>query len=327
MDPLQLIYLGLIVTAAFCSGLCLIWGIFNTLLGQRLWIKERLAGPREPTLIPGDPSSVEILRDRRMSRIHRLNRLLRTSPFADSTALELAQAHVPLKVGEYLLLRSLCALVVGYILMSLGGNWLAIVPGALIGYFAPRVYVGHRRSSRIHALEGQLVDALSLSANSLRAGWGFMQAMSQVAQEMPAPISEEFTQVLQEVNIGTPPDIAVQHMLQRVPSYELELVMTSVLIQRQIGGNLAEMIDNIAFTVRERTRLLGDIASITAESRLSMWLLSLLPVALLVFLAVAQPDYMLPFLTDPRGRILLVSAGVMEVLGVVMMKRLAQVDV
>src|SRR5439155_25154613 len=112
---------------------------------------------------------------------------------------------------------------------------------------------------------------------------------------------------------------------KRVPSYDLELVMTAVLIQRQIGGNLAEMMDSIAFTIRERIRLLADIASITAESKMSMWLLGLLPVALLMFLATFEQDYMLPFINDDRGRLMLIAAGTLEVVGMLIIRRLADI--
>jgi tight adherence protein B len=234
---------------------------------------------------------------------------------------------VPLRVGEYLLLRLLTASGAGLLLSVLGGSTLATVPGAIIGYFVPKFYVVHKSKTRISSLNLQLVEALSLSANSLRAGWGFMQAMSQIATEMPPPISEEFTQVLQEVSIGSTNEAAIQSLITRVPSYDLELVMTAVLIQRQIGGNLAEMMDNIAFTIRERTRLIADIASITSESTMSMWVLSLLPIGLLVFMAVTQAEYLGAFMTDPRGRMMLVGAGVMEVAGVLVMRRMADVKV
>ncbi|MBI4212890.1 MAG: type II secretion system F family protein [Chloroflexi bacterium] len=321
---------GLVLTVTLACGAAgfLALGVLSAFQGPGSLLVRRLAtqaGDDESDNVGSTPS--QVLRDHRMSRFETLNPLLRNNPLAQAISIELVQARVPLKVGEYLLLRAFCAVAAAFVLMSLGGSWLASVPGALMGYFAPKVYVGYRRARRISTLETQLVEALALSANSLRAGWGFMQAMQQVASDMPPPISEEFTQVFQEVSIGATPEAAIQNLLYRVPSYDLELVMTAVLIQRQIGGNLAEMMDNIAFTIRERTRLLGDIASITAESNMSMWLLSLLPVGMLILLAVIQADYMLPFLTDPRGRILLVGAAVMETAGVFAMRRLANVQV
>jgi tight adherence protein B len=327
VNELQLAFWATLALA-FAAGACLLWGILGAVLGAGSVVRSRLRSTDVEEVVPrAGVTALQVLRDRRMSSIAALNFLLKSSPLAEAIALDLMRARVPLRVGEYLLLRCGCGAGVGLLLMVLGGNALAIIPGAILGYFAPRLYVGQRLRRRISLIDSQLVEALSLSANSLRAGWGFMQAMSQVARDMPAPISEEFSQVIQEVSIGSSNEAAIQNLIKRVPSYDLELVMTAVLIQRQIGGNLAEMMDNIAFTIRERTRLIADIASITAESTMSMWVLSLLPVFLMVLLAVTQADYMVPFMTDPRGRMMLVAAGVMEVLGVLIMRRLANVKV
>lgn len=327
MSDLQLAF-GLTVLLAFGAAACLAWGIIGAIRGSSSVIRARLNSRVDQRYVPlAGTSALQVLRDRRMSRIQALNLILNTSPLAQAIALDLARARIPLRVGEYLLLRLVAAAGAGLLLSMLGGSALAIVPGAILGYFAPKVYVGHKNRSRIATLDAQLVEALSLSANSLRAGWGFMQAMAQVANDMPPPISEEFTQVLQEVSIGTTNEAAIQSLIGRVPSYDMELVMTAVLIQRQIGGNLAEMMDNIAFTIRERTRLIADIASITSESTMSMWVLSLLPVALLVFMAVTQPQYMGPFMTDPRGRMMLIGAACMEIAGVLVMRRMANVKV
>ena len=328
MSSPEQLQLGTILLAAFAAAACFVYGLFAVLRGSGSMLTRRLGRSNSNgELAREGPAALEVLRDRRLSNNVAFNLILRAHPLALSIAEELKQAHVALTVGEYLLLRALCSVVAAVLLTSLGGSWLAAVPGAGLGYFAPKVYVSYRRNQRIHRIEGQLVEALTLSANSLRAGWGFMQAMVQVAQDMPAPISDEFTQVFQEVGIGATQENAIQNLIQRVPSYDLELVMTAVLIQRQSGGNLAEMMDNIAFTIRERIRLIADIASITAESTMSMWLLSLLPVGLLMLMAVTQPDYMLPFMTDPRGRMLLVGAGFMEIVGVLVMRKLADIRV
>jgi tight adherence protein B len=299
-----------------------------------LWLREqrsssrarlqRYAGSEERLEAPEESPA---LRDRRFSRFEALNRYLLENPAAAHIALQLAQARVPLRVGEYLMIRVLSALVAGYLMAAVGGHVLAVIPGAALGFFAPHFYVSRLRTRRIKTLEGQLVDALSLSANSLRAGWGFTQAMAQIASEMPPPISEEFNEALQEVGIGATPEEAINNMVARIGSYDVELVMMGVLIQRQIGGNLAEMMDKTVHTIRERMRLLGDIRSIVAESQLSMWLLCLLPVALLVLLTVMMPSYTVPFLEDPRGRLMLMAGGVLELIGVLIMRKISNIEV
>lgn len=318
---------GIVLLVAFGAGLCLARGMVGAFGGSGSILRARLSGlPDTQPASSRHPAALTVLRDRRMSRYDAFDFILGSNPLAHAIALELAQARVPLRVGEYLLLRAACAGCAGLLLMALGGSILAILPGAILGYFAPKLYVCHRRRSRLAAIDLQLVEALALTANSMRAGWGFMQAMAQVAHDMPPPIADEFTEVLQEVSLGTSHETAIQSLLRRVPSYDLELVMTAVLIQRQIGGNLAEIMDKIAFTIRERTHLIADIASITAEAKLSMGLLSVLPIGLLIFMAATQPDYMLPFMTDPRGRIMLVSAAMMEIVGVLMLRRFGDVQ-
>lgn len=326
MDPKTLLPIAIGVLA-FASIAMVIMASVQFLGGGRSQARGRLDryNSNEDGAAANDEAPA--LRDRRLSRFDTLNGYLRESGMAQGMALQLAQARVPLRVGEYLMIRLLTGIITGYLLSALGGNVLAVVPGVALGYFIPHFYVSQKKGQRVKLLETQLVDALSLSANSLRAGWGFTQAMAQIASEMPPPVSEEFTQVLQEISIGATPEEAINSMIKRVGSYDVELVMTGVLIQRQIGGNLAEMMDNAVHTIRERIRLLGDIASIVAESRMSMWLLSALPILLLSFMALTMPDYTLPFLNDPRGRLMLVAAGVMEVLGVLVMRRLSTVEV
>src|SRR5436309_412639 len=231
MDDPQLIFYGTLALA-FGAGICLVYGLVSILIGSGSAVRARLHRPASDELGPSYGGPQQVLRDHRMSRFGALNGLLKSHPLADSIALELAQARVTLNVGEYLMLRVVCAAAVGVLLWAIGGIVLAVIPGAVLGYFAPKIYVGHRRRSRLNTINQQLIEALALSANSLRAGWGFMQAMSQVANDMPPPISEEFSEVIQEVSIGTSNEVAIQNLMGRVPSYDLELVMTAVLIQR-----------------------------------------------------------------------------------------------
>lgn len=318
----------IIVVLTFCTVMLAITGVYLVITEKRRIAKDRLDSYTKTTESNrATDFNFQVLRDRRLSRFQSLDNILQSNRLADALALQLLQARVSLRVGEYLIITLVCSAAMSYILFSMSGTVMAAPVGAVLGLLAPYLYVQRKRSQRKSALESQLVDALSLVANSLRAGWGFMQSVGQISNRMSPPISEEFTQVIQEVNLGTPAEESIQSMVRRTPSYDLELAMTAVLIQRQVGGNLAEMMDIIAHTIRERLRLLGDIASITAESKMSMWLLSLLPIFLLVIMSITQPDYMLPFLMDPRGRILLTGAGVLEVVGVVIMRRISNVDV
>ncbi|MBI4496882.1 MAG: type II secretion system F family protein [Chloroflexi bacterium] len=269
----------------------------------------------------------EVLRDRRYSSIGRLDVLLHNHALADAAARDLAMARVPLRAGEYFLLMLVCGAVSAYLALTLTASPVAGAVAGLLGVLAPRMYVNRRKAQRVKALEDQLVDFLSLCSNTLRSGWGFLQALEHAAQELPAPISEEIRQVLQEVSLGASPEQALHAMQQRIPSYDLELIVTAVLIQRKVGGNLAEMLDNIAHTIRARVELLGEIRIVTAESRMSMWVLALLPIFLLLILSSVQPTYIRPLLVEPTGRLILMVAAGLEFIGILVLRRMATINV
>lgn len=268
-----------------------------------------------------------VLRRRQYSVFRRLDALLRHNPLAESTSRELAAARVPLRVGEYYGLMVFGAGMAGCATLALTHSLIAAAGAFVIGAVAPKIYVSRRKAQRIKGCEDQLVDLLTLTSNSLRSGWSFVQAMDHVTKELPDPISEEIRQVLEEVSLGATAEDALIALQERIPSYDLELIVTAVLIQRRAGGNLAEMMDTIAHTIRERLKLLGEVRVITAEARMSMWLLALLPVGLLVVMSALNPGYMGPMLEDPRGQTLLLAAAGMELLGVFVLRRMSNIEV
>lgn len=322
----QGLMMALLLSLIFGSVGLLVYAL--TTPGTRLEARERIQ--RYSGSLDQAVSRVEgvgVMREQHYSSIERLDALLRDNPLAAQAARDLARARVPLRVGEYFLLMLFLAGFGFYLAWSSAGNILAGVVVAALGGLAPKLYVSYRQGQRVRAVDDQLVDLLSLCSNSLRSGWGFLQALEHVSKELPAPISQEVTQMLEEVSLGATPEDALMALQQRVPSYDLELIVTAVLIQRRAGGNLAEMMDNIAHTIRERVALLGEIRTITAESRMSMWLLALLPIGLLLILSTANPTYIEPLMVDPRGRLILMGAGGLEFMGVLILRRLANIRV
>ena len=160
------------------------------------------------------------------------------------------------------------------------GNPLALLVGALIGFILPRFWLGRRKSGRLNAFNKQLPDTITLIANALRAGSSFLQAMELVVRESRPPISAEFGRVIREVNLGLPFEHALENMVRRVQSDDLELMATAISIQHQVGGNLAEILDSIAYTIRERIRIKGEIRTLTAQQRLSGYVVAVLPIGL-----------------------------------------------
>lgn len=239
----------------------------------------------------------------------------------------LLQAGILLRPGEFLLL---CLVVAGgsvLLGMILLGQHPGILVFAGIGYLLPHYILQRKVRQRAKAFDAQLGDALILIANSLRTGYSFMQAMDMVAKEMAPPISEEFARVMREMNLGVATETAMTGLTQRVASEDLDLVVTAMLIQRQIGGNLAEILDKIAGTIRERVRLRGHIRTLTAQGRLSGLIVGLLPFALGGVIFLMNPGYISGLFTNPIGQKMLAVGLFLQSVGVLLIRKIIDIEV
>jgi tight adherence protein B len=222
----------------------------------------------------------------------RMNEMLLQRDFAKAWRVELSQADLKLTVFEYFIVHILS--IIGFFIggtLLLANPLLGILAG-VIGFFAPRIYVGRAKSSRLIKFEEQLPDIIGLWVNGLRAGFSVLQAMEAIAKEAPEPAATEFHRVVQESQLGIDLADAYDHMLQRVESEDLDLIVTAVNIQREVGGNLAEILEVIGHTIRERIKLKGEIRVMTSQGRITGYLISGLPIVLSLFLMVVNQDYM-----------------------------------
>jgi tight adherence protein B len=223
-----------------------------------------------------------------------VSRRVEKTSFGDRIARELARADLKFKVGEYLALIAICIMVVGALAWLLGNRHpVSLLIGGIIGAFAPRFYVSRQKQVRLRKFNEQLADMLNLMVNGLRAGYSTMQAMESVSKELPAPICDEFRRVVQEMQIGITMETALENLLRRIPSEDLDFVVTSINVQREVGGNLSEILDTISFTIRERVRIKGEIRVMTSQVRTSGTVLSLIPLFLTLILWFLNPDYLL----------------------------------
>lgn len=246
---------------------------------------EWTAGPQDAVKVGQGRSARELMAER-------LDSALAKRGLAGNIRSQLRKADLKLTVSEYLILHLATAALGGLIAYALRQNPALAGVGAIIGLFAPRVFVSFKQRARLHAFEDQLADILNLWVNSLRAGFSVPQAMESVAREAPAPAADEFKRVVAEISIGIPFETALNNMLSRIESEDLDLVFTAVNIQREVGGNLAEILDVISHTIRERVRIKGEIRTLTASGRATGTLISLLPIALALFLLFLRPEYM-----------------------------------
>ncbi len=269
-----------------------------------------------------------------------LNKVVENRDFGANLQREIARADLKLKPSEYLLIWIGCTVGVPVAMLLLSvflptlGNPIFLLIGGLVGFFIPRFWLARRRNGRLGAFNKQLPDTITLIANALRAGSSFLQAIELVVRESRPPISTEFGRVIREVNLGLPFDQALENMVRRVRSDDLELMATAISIQHQVGGNLAEILDSIAFTIRERVRIKGEIRTLTAQQRLSGYVVGFLPIGLAGFLFIAAPDFMSPMFTKPPevvglpgGVIILLLGGFMMFIGFMIIRRIVDIEV
>lgn len=241
--------------------------------------------------------------------------------------LQLEKAEVPLKGYEFFFIELTIAAGFSLICLMVKPHPVSVVMSALIGAGLPILWLRKKQQKRLLQFNNQISDALVLISNSLKAGYGFLQAMEMVARESTPPIKTEFARVLKEINLGMTTEEALGKMVERVPSPDWDLVVTAMLIQRQIGGNLSEILDNITSTIRERIRIKQEVKTLTAQGKLSGMIIGLLPVALAFFLLLINPDYVLKLVKDPRGLFMLGYAAVAEVLAILAIKKIIRVDI
>ena len=268
------------------------------------------------------------------------NKVVEQRDFGANLAREIARADLKLKVSEYLMIWAGATVGVPILMLVLSAvmpglrSPLILLIGGLIGFMLPRFWLGRRKSGRLGAFNKQLPDTITLIANALRAGSSFLQAIELVVRESAPPISTEFGRVIREVNLGLSFDVALENMVRRVRSEDLELMATAISIQHTVGGNLAEILDSIAYTIRERVRIKGEIKTLTAQGRLSGYVVGFLPIGLAGFLFIAAPGFMSPMFDDrvsiaglPAGVIILLIGGFAMFMGFMFIRRIVAIEV
>lgn len=247
----------------------------------------------------------------------------------------ISRSDVKLRVSEYIGLTLVSGVLTAVLFYYfLNQSLLLGSLGFLLGLRLPRWYLGFAATRRVNAFNGQLSDTLNLWVNALRSGYSVLQSLDTIASELPPPVSQEFERVVQEVRLGLSLDQAMDNMLARVPSEDLDLVVTAVKIQREVGGNLSEILDNIGYTIRERVRIKGEIRTLTAQGRISGWVVGLLPVALMFILFAINPDYIselwvweAPIVFLPCGWYLMGIGAIATVAGVVFIRKIVDIEV
>jgi len=257
----------------------------------------------------------------------RVDKAVSQRTFGKTTQRKLAQADLKLTLFEFILIKIfvvITGLAIG-LFMGRGGPVQAVifvVAGVAVGFFAPDWFVKFRMSKRLRDFNGQLGDTIGLLANSLRSGYSMLQSMELVARESPDPIGAEFKRVVREVGLGLSPQDALNNLLRRMPSDDLDLLITAINIQYEVGGNLAQILDTISHTIRERVRIKGEIQVLTAQGRVSGYIITALPPLIAIVVTVINPTYMntmweFPWIIMPICGGIMVGAGFFVIMKIV----------
>jgi tight adherence protein B len=256
-----------------------------------------------------------------------LNVLMSRSSRTGKLAEDLARADLKLKSSEWVLIVAGAGVLLGLLVAVRFGSVVAFLPCPVLVYLLSGIVLKVLQSRRRTAFDKQLGDTIMLLSNALKAGYSFAQAISTVAKTASPPISEEFNRATREMALGISVDDALNHMVKRNNSEDFDLMVTAVQIHRVVGGNLAEILDTIAHTIRERVRIKGEIRTLTAQARASGWIITVLPVALAGILTVISPDYFTPMFHEQLGIIMLVLAGFSMAVGFAVIQKIVKIEV
>jgi tight adherence protein B len=247
--------------------------------------------------------------------------------FGQNLRAQLSSANLKVTAGEFIAATVIAIILAAGVSYVVRQSAIISLVAAILGFFAPRWYVGYLQGKRLRDFNNQLADTISLMVNSIRSGYSVLQAMEAVGREMAPPVSEEFERIVKEVQLGLPVEQALDNMLRRVPSDDLDLLVTAINVQREVGGNLAEVLDSINYTIRERVRIKGEVRALTAQGRASGYLISFLPVGLSVFIYFVNPTFMLTLVEDPCGWIMIGVAILGIILGFLIIRKIVDIEV
>jgi len=308
-----------IVVAAFG-----IYFLIRGLAGKR--VKDRL---QDVIMLDEEESSARtvILRDMNMSSVPLLNSLLMSSNWARRLDNLLVQGNMPMRLGPFVTLMLALFAFGAFAMVVVAGMPLLALPAGLFLGATPIFYARYRKTKRIESFEKQFPDALDMLTGALRAGLALSGAIQVVADESPEPVCREFAILSEETRLGLDMKEALKKLAQRVDSSELHLFVTAVILQRETGGNLAEVLDGTAAVIRDRFRILGDVKSMTAHAKLSGMILTVLPLVMAGIILFVAPDYLKGLWADDFGPYLVGAALTLQVVGYLIMRRIVNIKV
>jgi len=314
----------------FILGLFLVLGAYLLATGgsdaKRKRLRQRL---NEALLHSAHTEDIEVVlaRTELMSEIPVLNRLLVNLQASLHLKKMLDQADLHITPSRLLMFSGMAGILAALAVSMISFSLLFIILGGLAASIAPFIHVLWTRKKRFNRFLENLPDALELMSRALSAGHGFPEALHMVSTEMPEPIATEFRKTYEEQNLGLSLKLALENLADRIPLLDLRMCITAVMIQRETGGNLAEILEKVAYTIRERFRIMGDLKTLTTSSRMSAWILCGLPVFVALMVTFLNPDYMSVLWRDQRGHYLIAAAMVLQVSGMLVVRKILNIKI
>jgi len=293
---------------------------------KRAKLQKRLS---EALLHSAQSEDIEVVlaRNELMSEIPWMNQMLINIQGAFRLKQMLDQADLHITPSRLVMFSFMAGMLGGLATSVLTVFIPLMILAGLVCASIPFIHVWYKRNKRFNAFLEQLPDALDLVARALSAGHAFSESLHMVSTEMPEPISTEFRKTYEEQNLGLSVKLALENLTQRIPLLDLKMCVTAVLIQRETGGNLAEILEKVAYTIRERFRILGDLKTLTTSSRMSAWLLCALPIGVALAVTLLNPEYMSVLWKDPRGHYLIAIALFMQISGMLIVRRILKIQI
>ena len=317
--------LALIITAGI---ICLVLGVDRAVRRDRTALDKRLRryGGRAYQLTDDEQKQAASAQVTQLLA-KRVEASISGRTFAAALQTDLARANLRLTVGEFLILQVGIAMAIGTVAWLISGAlFVGSIFGA-VGWFLPKIWLGRRTAGRLKAFNNQLADTIALMGNSLRSGLSLVQSMEMISREAEPPVADEFQRVVREIGLGVGPQDALLHLVRRVASDDLELLVTAILVQFEIGGNLSRILDSIASTIRERVKLQGEIRTMSAQGRMAGYVLSGMPVAIGGLLMLIAPSYMGALFSPGPWLVLPVGALMGIIMGSLVIRKLVAIEV
>lgn len=311
----------MIAAIAFALG-----SMFDQRNAKARLLRERLESVQKGAeLEPNE--DLALVRDQTLSEIPALDTLLRRSAKVSNLQDFLQQAGLTIRAGNLLMLSGLSAAIFAFIVLFLGQAPVFAAIGALIGAFLPYSYVSFRRNQRFKKFEELFPEAIDTLARAVRAGHAFTTALEMISDEVAEPVSTEFRILFEEQKFGLPVRDALMNLTERVPLVDVKFFVTAVMLQRETGGNLAEILDNLSYVIRERFKILRQVRVYTAQGRLTMMLLMAMPPVIVLVMMSISPGFIRPLFTDPMGHVLIELGIILQTVGYFVIRKVIQIQV